>query len=190
MSGIELTIDRVLSGDRTAFALIVEGQKRLVYQIVSRMIPAECDREDLCQEVFVKVYQNLGRFQGQAKFSTWVAKITCNTCLHFLEKKRPELYDDLSEGKATIDDHAGELPSPADFTQQRDMAIRVSEEIDRLPVHLGIVVTLYHLHGMAYNEIADILGLPDGTVKSHLFRGREMLKKQILARFKREELCA
>ncbi len=190
MSGIELTIDRVLTGDRAAFAVIVEGHRRLVYQIVSRMIVGETDREDLCQEVFVKVYQNLARFQGQAKFSTWVAKITCNTCLHFLEKKRPELYDDLSDGESTIEDHAADLPSPADFTQQRDMAIRISEEIDRLPVHLGIVVTLYHLHGMAYTEISEILGLPDGTVKSHLFRGRELLKKQILARFNREELCA
>ena len=89
-------IERVLAGDSEAFRVIVENHRRLVGHIVFRMVPRRTDREDLCQDVFVKVYRNLGGFKFESRLSTWIARIAHNTCLNFLEKKKAVLYGDLT----------------------------------------------------------------------------------------------
>jgi len=183
-------IDDILAGRRKAFESLVESYKRLVSHVVFRMVTNETDREDLCQDVFIKVYQNLARFREQSKLSTWIARIAYNTCLNHLEKKRVPLYEDCMPGGETLDSCAGDWSGPEEWTESRHTSVRICEEIDRLPVRYGLILSLYHLQDMSYAEIGGILCMPAGTVKSYLFRARKLLKEKILARYTREELCA
>ncbi|HUV30342.1 MAG TPA: sigma-70 family RNA polymerase sigma factor [Acidobacteriota bacterium] len=190
MTSTRKQIEAILAGDGRSFAALVERYKRLVSHIVFRMIRGRADQEDLCQEVFIKVYENLGSFNHQSKLSTWIARITYNTCLHFVERKRVPLFEDcVSDGK-TVDDCEGSAPAPDRWAESRQTSERLCEEIDRLPVHYGLILSLFHLQEMSYAEIGEILGMPDGTVKSYLFRARKLLKKRVVAKRAREGLCA
>jgi RNA polymerase sigma factor (sigma-70 family) len=175
-------VERIIAGDKNLFRELVKDHQRLVSHIVFRMIPPGPDREDLCQEVFVKVYQNLGKFRFDAKLSTWIARITYNSCLNFLDKKHLPLYDDLAE-----DDRPFEPAAPDDASRP-DRAYEsgrtgeiVRGEINRLPAVYKTLITLYHLEQMSYSEIGRIMKLPEGTVKSYLFRARKMLKGRLQA---------
>ena len=183
-------VEDILAGNQQSFSILVEKHERLVRQIVYRMLPNEADREDIAQDVFVKVYQNLGGFQFQSKLSTWIARIACNTCLNYLEKKRVPLLGDCIDEEATIDDWPSADPSTERYAEANDLSVRLAEEIDALPVMYGVILSLYHLQEMKYNEIADILRIPVGTVKNYLFRARKLLKNRLSAGFALEELCA
>jgi len=155
------------------------------------MISNETDREDLCQDIFVKVYRNLGGFRFDSKLSTWIARIAFTTCLNYIEKKKLPLYEDSSPEGQTIDDCAAVKGSdPASWTGERQTSVKVCEEIDQLPVIYGTILSLFHLQDMSYAEIGDILRMPSGTVKSYLFRARKMLKERLQVRYSLEELCA
>jgi RNA polymerase sigma-70 factor (ECF subfamily) len=183
-------IARILDGDPNAFKQLVKENERLVGQIVFRMIPNEHDREDLCQDVFVKVYQNLAGFRFDSKLSTWIARVAYTTCLNYIEKKKLPLYEDSSPEGKTIDDCTGDSTDPEEWAGSRQASTRVCEEIDQLPVLYGTILSLFHLQDMSYAEIGRILRLPDGTVKSYLFRARKMLKERLQVRYSVEELCA
>jgi RNA polymerase sigma-70 factor (ECF subfamily) len=183
-------VDRILSGDPNAFKQLVKDHERLVGQVVFRMVPGESDREDLCQDIFVKVYQNLDSFRFDSKLSTWITRIAYTTCLNHLEKKKTPLFEDCSPEGKTIDECESNNGDPARWTDSRRTSVKVCEEIDRLPVVYGTILSLFHLQEMTYAEIGQILSLPEGTVKSYLFRARKMLKEQLQVRFSLEELCA
>jgi RNA polymerase sigma factor (sigma-70 family) len=190
MTDAKVLIDKILAGNPNAFTQLVRQHERLVSQIVFRIVPSRHDREDICQDVFIKVYQNLDRFEYQSKLSTWIARIAYNTALNYVDKKRVPLFDDQCREGESLDSCESEQPSPAEWTASRQAAVRLCEEIDKLPTIYGTIVSLFHLHDMSYADIADILSLPDGTVKSYLFRARQMLKERMMARYSQEELCA
>lgn len=183
-------VDRILNGDPNAFKQLVKDYERLVGQVVFRMTPSESDREDLCQDIFVKVYQNLSSFRFESKLSTWIARIAYTTCLNYLEKKKTPLFEDCSPEGRTVDECQSETESPEQWAGSRQATVRICEEIDRLPVIYGTILSLFHLHEMTYTEIGQILSLPEGTVKSYLFRARKMLKERLLVSYRVEELCA
>ena len=191
MESAQQLIDRILDGDRGAFKVIIEDHQRLVHHIVGKMVSDPTDKEDLAQEVFIKVFRKLGSFRAESKLSTWIAQIAFNTTVNFVQKRRPELFGDIAgSDDADLDCFAADLTEPDDRTARADSDDRVREEIDQLPIQYGLVVTLYHLEEMSYREIGEILGMPDGTVKSHLFRGRKMLKDRLLNKYSQEDLCA
>ena len=183
-------VDRILNGDPGAFKQLVKDHERLVGQVVFRMISAESDREDLCQDIFVKVYQNLDTFRFDSKLSTWITRIAYTTCLNHLEKKKVLLFEDCSPEGRTLDDCRSEGGDPEQWAGSRQATVKICEEIDQLPVVYGTILSLFHLQEMSYDEIGQILSLPEGTVKSYLFRARKMLKERLLVRYRVEELCA
>jgi len=184
-------VAQILAGDPNAFKLLVKNHERLVGQVVFRMIINEADREDLCQDIFVKIYRNLSGFRFDSKLSTWIARIAFTTCLNYIEKKKLPLYEDTSPEGQTIDDCAAvNSTNPESWTGGRQASIKVCEEIDQLPVIYGTILSLFHLQDMSYAEISDILRMPSGTVKSYLFRARKMLKERLQVRYSMEELCA
>lgn len=183
-------VDRILNGDPNAFKQLVKDHERLVGQVVFRMIPNDSDKEDVCQDIFVKVYQNLVSFRFDCKLSTWIARIAFTTCLNYLEKKKLPLYDDTNADSHGVDDCPSDTGDPEYWTGSRQASVRVCEEIDRLPVIYGTILSLFHLHDMSYAEIGQVLRLPDGTVKSYLFRARKLLKERLQVRYSLEELCA
>jgi RNA polymerase sigma-70 factor (ECF subfamily) len=188
MNGEQTLVEDILGGNRGAFRALVQQYERLVRQIVGRLVGNDADREDVAQDVFVKVYEHLGEFRGECKLSSWIGRIAYNTALNHVQKKRPELYEDRWPGERTVDSECSGGSGPDEDSEYRDLSRRLHEEIDRLPLHYGIVLTLFHLCDMRYEEIAEVIQLPVGTVKSHLFRGRQALKEQLLAHYDMEEL--
>ncbi|HKK20529.1 MAG TPA: sigma-70 family RNA polymerase sigma factor [candidate division Zixibacteria bacterium] len=182
-------IAAVLEGTVNAFEVIVNDHKRLVASIVGRMVRLDQDREDICQDVFVKVYQSLGRFKFGAKLSTWIARIAYNTCLNHLEKHQVPLLGDSANEDETCDSFADEKSSVDRQFEESELGKILIEEIASLPAQYRVIVTLYHLEEMSYGEIADVTCLPDGTVKSHLFRARKLLKDRLMAKYSQEDLC-
>lgn len=181
-------VAQIVSGSKQAFETFVDEYRNLVLHVIRRLVPNETDRQDVAQEVFVKAYRNIGGFKFQSKLSTWVARIAHNTAINYLEKKKAELYDDISAEHETIEDYAESAATPEQAATVNDMAARVRIEIDRLPVIYGTILALYHLEEMSYKDMADILQLPEGTVKSYLFRGRKMLRERLAAAYTTEEL--
>lgn len=176
------------AGDRETFRLLVERFQGLVGHLVFRLVREPDEREDLCQEVFLRVYRHLPRFRGDCRLSTWIAQITYNTCLNWLQKKRVQIYGrDASEG-TSLDDLPGACPSPEEMATNQDLAERLEQEIMALPLPYRMILTLYHVQEMSYEEIGQVMGLPQGTVKSYLFRARRRLKERLLSNYRREEL--
>lgn len=194
MDGEKQLIERVQAGDRQAFRELIERYQRLVQHVVFRMVSDSRDREELCQDVFVKVHRYIDGFRHESKLSTWIARIARNTCLNHLEKKEVLLYEDEAAPSSEDDDRdaitqlAGETTGPEEHTVKKDVTDFVQEAIHTLPEHYRTALTLYHLEGMSVKEIADVMDNPAGTVKSHLYRARKKLKDQLLATYSQEEL--
>ncbi|HPG39892.1 MAG TPA: sigma-70 family RNA polymerase sigma factor [bacterium] len=181
-------VEKVLAGNSRAFQTFVNEYKNLVAHIVYRMVNILEDREDLCQDIFVKAYQNLFQFKFESKVSTWIARIAYNTCINYLEKKKVPLYDDLAPEDTSLDSLAGINELQDDLYEAENINNIVRKEIAEMPVKFRTILTLYHLDEMTYAEIGSITGLPEGTVKNYLFRARRFLKAKLTARYQPEEL--
>ena len=172
-------VKRIVGGETKAFKEFVGNYKRLVAHVVFRMVSNPTDREDLCQDVFVKAYENLQGFQFQSKLSTWLARIAYNTCVNYLEKKRLPLFDDSTPEDFSYEDLAANTVDPYEETEGSDVHRMLHGYVNALPVLYRTIVTLYHLEEMKYAEIGQIMDLPEGTVKSYLFRARKMLREKL-----------
>lgn len=180
-------VEKILTGDTTAFTELVEKYQNLVAHLVFRMLPRSADHEDLCQDVFIKIYRNLGYFHFEARLATWIAKITVNTCVNYLKKKKASLYADFNTGD-DLDALPAHFAGPEDEAEQKDTASHLKELIELLPVHYRTILTLFHLEEMSYQEICEVTALPEGTVKNYLFRARKLLKERLLAHYSEEVL--
>ena len=183
-----LLVAEVLNGNSAAFKILIERYQKLVSHVVFRMVANISDREDICQEVFIKVYENLGGFHFESKLSTWIASIAYNACINHLEKKRLPLLDDLYREEDALEQYPSDAVTPDRYVETQDILARVRSEIDKLPVHFRAVVTMYHLDEMPYEEIAEATGMPLGTVKSHLFRARKLLKERLAEKYQLEDI--
>lgn len=188
MTDQKILVELVLAGDKRAFKKLVEEYQRLVSHIVFRMVSVPADREDLCQEVFLKVYQNLDRFRHDSKLSTWIGRIAHNSSLNFLEKKKLPLYDDIIPEGSNLEAAANDNTRPDISFAEKEISGLLKKEIEELPPMYKTIVTLYHLDQMSYSEIASVMTIPEGTVKSYLFRSRRLLRERLESKFQREEL--
>ncbi len=188
MAARRTQIDRILAGDGKAFEEFVAQYQRLVSHVVFRMIDNRADREDVCQDVFLKIHGSLSGFRFESKLSTWVARVAYNKCLNYIEKKKLPLFEDLCGEDESIDSVAGEQVQPDALVEQKDLSNRLRCEIDNLPVPFRAILTLYHLDEMSYREIGRIMEMPEGTVKSYLHRARRLLRERLLAKYQPEEL--
>lgn len=186
-------VNLVLGGDMHAFSRLVEMTEGLVAQIVYKLIPNEEDRKDVAQDIYLKVYQHLKSFRFQSKLSTWVGQIAYNTCLNRLQKKQLTIYPAREkEGEGPDDDAKADWLRSADETDrmllQKELKGLLQAEIRRLSPLYQTLIGLYHQEELSYLEIAGITGLPEGTVKSYLFRARRQLKDTMLSIYKKEKL--
>lgn len=181
-------IKKIKAGDTTAFRALIEEYQRLVSHIVFRLVRSPKDREDICQDVFLQVYQNLGAFKFESKLSTWIARIAYNRCLNHLEKKRMPLYHDVVGAETSVEALAEHGGQPDQEAESRHLSDLLQHEIEQLPIQSRTIITLYHLEQMKYQEIAEVLRLPEGTVKSYLFRARKLLKQRLIEKYRIEEL--
>jgi len=195
-----ILIKKILSGNLHEFRILVRKYKKLIYHIVVRFVSNRADQEELGQEIFIKVYENLASFQFKSKLSTWIGKIAYHTCLNYLRKKKTIFYENgklnrkpendvINSGLKGIDEISSPAVLPDDVVQQGQISSFLQKEINRLPVQYRQVILLYHLDDMSQQEIAEIMNLPIGTVKSYIFRARRLLKDRLLAKYSKEELC-
>jgi RNA polymerase sigma factor (sigma-70 family) len=189
MADSERLVSKILAGNTRAFESLIEEQKRLVSHIVFRMVSNQADREEICQDVFMKVYQNLKGFHFESKLSTWIARIAYNTCINYLAKKKVPLLDDCSLEEKTLDSFPAQGMLPDEYAEKNDVSQRLQREIDKMPVNFRMILTLYHLNNLTYNQITEIMQMPEGTVKSYLFRARKLLKERLMAKYQPEDLC-
>ena len=168
-------IGQILSGNMNAFTFLVNRYQKLVIHIAGRLIQRQDELEDVCQDVFLKVYQNLGKYRNECKLSTWIATIAYNTGINYLRKYK--------KGDEVNPDDSVALPNLTDFKsadyEQTDLHKYIREQIELLPVHYRTVLTLYHLDEFSYQEIEQITGMHEGTVKSYLYRAKALLKEKL-----------
>jgi RNA polymerase sigma-70 factor, ECF subfamily len=163
-----------LRGDSGAFATLVERYDRAVYHLAYRTVHDVEEARDVAQEAFFKAYRSLHTFKPGAKFSTWIFAIAYHACCDRLNRRKRYSNEELPDAPDSG-------PGPEAQAIALDQARRLRDAIDRLPEKYRTVITLYHLQGKQYEEIATVLNLPMGTVKTHLFRAKEQLRKLLLA---------
>lgn len=172
----------VLKGDLHAFGILVKKYQRLVLFIVGKIVINREEVEDVCQEVFIKVYRHLNNFKFRSKLSTWIARIAWVTAVNHNRKQRRENRQRVTD-IASIE-QAGE--NPEEILDRKDVAAYLNQLIDQMPEHYRTVIVLFHLNEFSYEEITQITGLPLGTIKSYLFRARKLLKDKLAASLKKD----
>jgi len=179
-------VSRVLSGDTPAFRSLIQQHERLVSHMVGRLIDSVEEREELCQDTFMKVYEKLGEFNFQSRLSTWIATIAWRNAINHLRKKRIRVSEIPDEERFT--NQFVTLDNPGEMLEDKDMNDMVLKLIAFLPVQYKTVLTLYHIESMTYPEIGEITGMPEGTVKNYLFRARNLLKEKVKNYLGKEEM--
>jgi len=162
-------LERCREGDEQAFRELVERYKGLVFALVARSIPDAARAEEVAQDVFVRVYRGLPTFRGDAKVSTWIYRIVVNL---LSAERRPPRTEPL-EGTGEVPREFGATDRAFDEMTLRD---RMDKALRRLPVHYQVLINGHYLKGMRYEELAEALGLPLGTVKTHLHRAKRQLR--------------
>ncbi|MTI20381.1 sigma-70 family RNA polymerase sigma factor [Fulvivirga sp. RKSG066] len=181
-------VEKVLDGDMRAFRLLIDQNQNLVSHMVGRLIKIEEDHEELCQDVFLKVYDKLGEFNFKSRLSTWIATIAYRMSINYLQKKRIEIAKDLDELNASELNKVINSATPESAMESQDMEKFLLIAIDHLPIHYRSVLTLYHLQERRLDEIAEIMEMPLGTVKNYLYRGRKLLKESLELHLNKESL--
>lgn len=172
-------IAQIQAGNEHANRFLIEKYKNLVWHLVLRMVDQAEDAEDLCQEVFLRVFRDIGKFRGESKLSTWIGSIAYNMSITYLRKKGKNImvsvddYLPVTSGRRSVETADEAL----DKSSMKQIVHRV---IESLPVQYRTVITLFYLEEMSYKEIEEITGMPDGTIKSYLNRGRQAIREGVL----------
>jgi RNA polymerase sigma-70 factor (ECF subfamily) len=166
-------IERCRAGDDSAFSELVDRYKNLVYAIVCRMVNDRTQADDLAQDVFLKVHRGLPYFRGDARLSTWIYRIVQNICSEARARQSPDMpLDDGREDRRPIEPGASD-GAFADL-ELRD---RLNKALAQLPEHYRFLVAAHYLDGVQYEALAETLGVPLGTVKTHLYRAKRRLRE-------------
>lgn len=182
-SADDALVARVQQGDKRAFDLLVLKYQYKVQAIISRFIKDSAEVHDVAQETFIKAYRALANFRGDSQFYTWLYRIAVNTSKNHLVSRgrRPPSSDidaeeaDFYAGAEALRDN--ESPEASMATEQLETAI--FEALERLPEDLRTAITLREMDGLSYEEIAEAMDCPIGTVRSRIFRAREAIDKHI-----------
>lgn len=178
MTDAEL-VAKIKKGDMTAFDKLVAEYDKKVVNIAYSLLSDREDALDAAQEVFIKVYKNIGTFRGESSVSTWIYRITKNVCTDILRKRKATVIslDDSDDDEGAKIEIADESSSPEQLAVQNEKINAVRAAIAALDENQRVLVTLYDINGLSYEEIAGVLKCPLGTVKSRLYRARESLRK-------------
>lgn len=176
-------VNRILKKDLRAFELLVKQYEKLVFFVIHRLVQDKQNKEDICQEVFLKIHHSLPSFRFQSKLSTWIARIAYLTAVNHVKNTKNRSPYEYPEN---IDNYHFTDKNPEQELIKKNTAVYVNHLIDQMPIQYKTVLTLYHLNEFSLTEINDITGIPEGTVKSYLFRARKLLKEKIEKDLKQE----
>lgn len=179
-------VSQVLGGDLQAFRRLIHQHERLVLHMIGRLVKSDADREELCQDVFLRVHEKLGSFSFQSKLSTWIATIAYRQAINHL-KKNKMFFTDIPE-EESFTKRFVETENPESVLVETDTDQYVMMLVDELPPQYKTILTLYHVEGLSYPEICEVTNMPEGTVKNYLFRARNLLKEKVKQHLAKEEL--
>ncbi|ULQ46580.1 RNA polymerase sigma factor RpoE [Flagellatimonas centrodinii] len=175
----EQLVARVQGGDVRAFELLVRKYQNKIIQLVSRLV-GDADAPDVAQETFIKAYRAIGGFQGNSAFYTWLYRIGINTAKNHLvaQSRRPSGQSNIDVADAELyghTEHLSDTNTPEAILLSEEIKTKVGEVISGLPPDLRKAITLRELEGLSYEEIAEAMDCPIGTVRSRIFRAREAI---------------
>ena len=178
-------VERVQQGDKRAFELLVQKYWRKLTRLLSRMVRDPDEVEDIAQETFIKAYRALPQFRGDAAFYTWLYRIGVNTAKNYLaarSKAMPTVSErTFSEDEEGVDERlvAQDINTPESELLSKQVAMAVNEAVEALPEELRMAITLREMEGLSYEEIAQMMNCPIGTVRSRIFRAREAIAAKL-----------
>lgn len=179
----EKLIASALSGDQKAYTALVNQHKAAIFHIINKIVRNDEAAHDLVQETFMKAFSSLASYRSEYRFSTWLYKIAANASIDYLRKRRIQALSldrpmETRDGTLEI-----EVPDysyhPERDLMRKEQRFSIEEAIDSLPKKYREVIVFRHKEDKSYEEIADLLGIPVGTVKARIFRARELLKKKL-----------
>lgn len=180
----QLLVERVQRGDKKAFELLVLKYQRKLMRLVLRLVRDQAEAEDVVQEAFIKAYRALPQFRGDSAFYTWLYRIGINTAKNYLVtqgRRAPTSTEANSEEAETFDDgeQLRDINTPESLLATKQIAQTVNIAMEALPVELRTAITLREIEGLSYDEIAEAMGCPIGTVRSRIFRAREAIADKL-----------
>jgi len=188
MPAAEPTSDDVLRADRAlvadvlggvpgAFETLVRAHQGLCWHVIDRMVRHPEDTRELCQEAFLRVHQALHQYRGESALKSWIAQVAWSVAKRHLERRRIPLADVPDDGDGlSLAERVADGFDLEQATSDDEIAARLHAAMDRLPPLQRTLLTLYHLEELSIGEISGITGLAEGTIKSHLFRSRKLLR--------------
>ena len=179
----QLLVARVQQGDKAAFDVLVLRYQSRITNLISRFVRNQNDTLDITQEAFLKAYRALPNFRGDSAFYTWLYRIAINTAKNYLSlqsRRTAEMEQDFLEieqidGDNVLKDHA----TPEHLLLTDEIQATIISTIEQLPEDLRVAITLREIEGLSYEEIAEIMECPIGTVRSRIFRAREAIDNQL-----------
>ena len=176
-------VERVQSGDKKAFDLLVKKYQHKVFSLISRLVRDPADIADVAQEAFIKAYRALPNFRGDSAFYTWMYRIAINTAKNHLvaQGRRPPDtdVDAVDAEQYSSGDALRDIGRPERMMLKDELKRRVLESIEQLPEDLRTALTLREFEGLSYEDIASVMQCPVGTVRSRIFRAREAIDKAL-----------
>ena len=176
-------VRRVQRGDSTAFDALVRKYQHRIIGLIGRYIPDWSECQDVAQETFLRAYRALGSFRGDAQFYTWLHRIAVNTAKnHLVAQNRRPPTDDIDAGDAEQFDTGIRLrdnDTPEHELLRQEIESTVMRVVDALPEELRVAISLREVDGLSYDEIANRMGCPIGTVRSRIFRAREAIDAEL-----------
>lgn len=176
-------VERVQAGDKKAFDLLVHKYQFKLVKMISRYVTDPSEAQDVAQETFIKAYRALPNFRGESSFYTWIYRIGANTAKNYLvaQGRRPPGSDvDAQDAEQyAADSLLRETDTPEGLAQREEIERTVFEAIEALPDDLRTAITLRELDGLSYEEIAQAMECPVGTVRSRIFRAREAIDNRL-----------
>ena len=181
----DLLVQRVQAGDQVAFNLLVTRYQSRVVSLVGRYINDYEEALDVAQESFVKAWRAIGKFRGDSQFYTWLYRIAINTAKNFLAARNRRAYDnriDIHDSDdPSLEARIQDVDSPEAVAEGGEVSSAVLRAVEALPEDLRTAILLREVEGMSYEDIAEKMDCPIGTVRSRLFRARDYIEKEIAA---------
>jgi len=178
-------IDSVRKGNDSDYSIIVNRYKNKAFSMLRRMLKNEFDAEEVLQDCFLKAYNSLSAFKGEAKFSTWFYRIVYNTALTKISSQKRRTESEMT----SIEDHFNlESEYRSDEIERKDVNQLIRDTISKLPERYSVIITMFYLNEMSIEEISDVMGISISNVKVMLHRSRNSLRDLILNSRLTEEL--
>ena len=179
----QILIKKALAGNESAYKLLLNKHKDAIFRLIVKIVHNQEEAQDLVQETFMKAFGSLSSYKCQYRFTTWLYKIAANNCIDFLRKRRLISVSldqplETKDGEVTIEIADWTYNPEADLAS-RQKSLSIDAAIETLPQKYREVIIFRHKQEKSYEEIAQILGIPVGTVKARIFRARELLKKKL-----------